>query len=228
MDIARIKLLITIVDKDTEDKILKIYNKYHLPFEIVLNGLGTASSSVLDYFGLDEIRKILILNVIPEDLESNVLYELHNKYGMHKPGKGIAFTIPISSSSKFLSTETSKITVSKETKKMQKTKKYDLILTIVSEGYSDSVMTLAKKAGAGGGTIIHGRALGNEDVVKFFNISIVPEKELILILSEKNKKHDIMNTITENFGLKTEARAICFSLPIDEVVGLDQSIIFEK
>ena len=42
-----------------------------------------------------------------------------------------------------------------------------LIVTIGNKGYSEKVMTEAKKAGATGGTTISGRGYGENDVVKF-------------------------------------------------------------
>ena len=53
-----------------------------------------------------------------------------------------------------------------------------LIVTIVNKGYSEKVMTEAKKAGATGGTTISGRGFGENDVVKFLKISIEAEKDI--------------------------------------------------
>jgi len=43
---------------------------------------------------------------------------------------------------------------------------------------------------------------------------------LILILSEHDKKVSIMQAISENYGLNTEAHGLVFSLPVDNVIGL--------
>ena len=103
--------------------------------------------------------------------------------------------------------------------------KQHLIITITNEGYAEKVMTEAKKAGATGGTTLNGRALQNEKAIKFLNISIEPEKDVVLILVPIEKKNNIMNSIVENCGLKTPGAGICFSLPVDHVVGLHQEEI---
>ena len=99
-----------------------------------------------------------------------------------------------------------------------------LIVTIVNQGYAEKVMSEAKKGGATGGTTINGRGLGDGKAIKFLNISIEPEKDIVLILVPTDKKNDIMNIILNNCGLKTPGAGICFSLPVDHVVGLNKEI----
>ena len=89
---------------------------------------------------------------------------------------------------------------------------------------ADNVMTAAKKAGAMGGTTISGRGLETEKVIKFLGISIVPEKDVILILAPDEIKNNIMNSIVEDCGLKTEGAGICFSLPVEDAVGIKQEL----
>ncbi|MGI6004963.1 MAG: P-II family nitrogen regulator [Christensenellales bacterium] len=96
---------------------------------------------------------------------------------------------------------------------------FDLIVTIVNRGFSDQVMEAAKEAGAHGGTVVLARGTGLEDAEKFFGISITPEKELVLILVREEKRTPVMQAIGHEAGLMTEAGGICFSLPVDEVVG---------
>jgi len=98
--------------------------------------------------------------------------------------------------------------------------KFELIVTITDRGYSDVVMDAARSAGAKGGTVIHGRGTGNEKVEKFFGITIQPEKEIIFILTPVKYKKQIMKAINEKTGLREKIQGICFSLPVDETIGL--------
>lgn len=95
----------------------------------------------------------------------------------------------------------------------------DLIITIVNRGFADLVMEAAKSKGAFGGTIINARGTAN-DAEKFFNISIQPEKEIVLIVVEREKRHEIMQEICTRAGLYTAGQGISFSVPVDETVGL--------
>ena len=97
-----------------------------------------------------------------------------------------------------------------------------LIITIASEGYLEQIMTSAKRAGCSGGTSIKGRSLSNAKRAKILGFNIEPEKDIIFnIVSSKNKTK-VMEEISKDVGIKTEGKAICFSLPIDSIIGLDE------
>ena len=92
--------------------------------------------------------------------------------------------------------------------------KNDLVVCIVNAGFSEDVMTAARAAGAKGGTIIRGRGTANPEAEEFFNISIQPDKEMILILVSSDIKDEVMKSIYRNEGLASEAAAFVFSLPV--------------
>jgi nitrogen regulatory protein PII len=99
------------------------------------------------------------------------------------------------------------------------TTNFHLIITIINSGFSEVVMNCAKQAGAKGGTVMHARGTGDSEIAKLFNITIQPEKEIVLIVAPETKRHDIMKAIAKGAGLTTECKGIVFALPIDETVG---------
>jgi len=101
------------------------------------------------------------------------------------------------------------------------TNNHDLIVSIVNNGYCDTFMDVAREAGALGGTIINARGQGHEGAVKFFGISVEDEKEIIIILTSREKKAAIMRAICETHGLNSSAQGIVFALPVDNVLGLN-------
>ena len=54
---VNIKLLFLILDAGNSKKINNILNKYGIKTKFVCSARGTASPSVLDYFGLTETKK---------------------------------------------------------------------------------------------------------------------------------------------------------------------------
>ncbi|MDE6584730.1 MAG: P-II family nitrogen regulator [Anaeroplasmataceae bacterium] len=97
---------------------------------------------------------------------------------------------------------------------------FEVIFCIVDAGFSDSVMSAARECGARGGTVLNARGTAREDAEKLFNISIQPEKEIVLILVSSDIKDDILHAIYKNVGLNTPAQGIAFSMPVEDVVGL--------
>jgi len=98
---------------------------------------------------------------------------------------------------------------------------HDLIVSIVNKGYCDAFMNTAREAGAQGGTILNARGQGHEGTVKFFGISVEDEKDIIIILTNREKKAAIMRAICETHGLNSKAQGIIFALPVDNVLGLN-------
>ena len=93
--------------------------------------------------------------------------------------------------------------------------KFQLLVCIVNAGFSQNVMEAARAAGARGGSIIRGRGSANPEAEEFFNISIQPDKEVILILVTNEIKDAVMTAVFKNSGLSTEGQGIAFSLPVE-------------
>ncbi|MDR3199862.1 MAG: hypothetical protein LBT68_00255, partial [Spirochaetales bacterium] len=145
-----------------------------------------------------------------------------------RPRAGIAFTIPLTG----INTPVLRIfcdSVKKEVKRfsgkeqmlMNTAMDYELIITVVNQGYSDELMAAAREAGAGGGTAINVRGLMHEGPVKFFGISVQEEREAIIILTNREKKIPIMQAISRKFGVNSKAAGIVYAVPVVSVMGLN-------
>ena len=97
---------------------------------------------------------------------------------------------------------------------------HELIIVVLNEGYYDMVMEAARPAGASGGTVMSGKGTGAQQAEKFLGISLANEKDVLLIVASAEKKNAIMQAIMEHAGAQTPAAALCFSLPVTQVVGL--------
>ena len=98
--------------------------------------------------------------------------------------------------------------------------KYEMVACIVNAGFADEVMTAAKKAGAMGGTIIHARGTANKEAEAMFNITIQPDKELVLILVPSSIADDVMRAVYNDVGLNSPGQGIAFCLPVTRAIGL--------
>ncbi len=106
--------------------------------------------------------------------------------------------------------------------------KYEAIFCVVNTGFSDEVMFAARKAGAGGGTIIKGRGTAPLEAEETFKITIQPEKEIVMILVPQDIKDKVLRSIYDTAGLADEAQGIAFSLPIERAIGLGEFNTKEK
>ena len=214
------KLLFTICNDGYEEELKEIYRKYNISLNTVTYGFGTASPSILDYFGLVETKKNINLAVIPHYFEEQILQQINKCLNINSPGTGIAFTISISSTNKFLVDSFDNKELEEE-KTMSDERKFHLIITIVLEGHLNKVMDAAKRAGAQGGTVIRGRGLGNKEAVKMFGFEIEPGRELVLNIVNSEIKNKVMEEITKDVGIKTPGKGVCIAIPVDNAIGIN-------
>ena len=97
---------------------------------------------------------------------------------------------------------------------------HEAIFCIVNSGYSEAVMDAAKRLGARGGTVINARGTASKEAEKFFQITIHPEKEIVMILVPKKIKDGVLHALYKEVGLDTPGQGIAFSVPVESVVGL--------
>ncbi len=218
----KITVLFTIIPYSKKLLLENIFKQNNLPLNLVFHGEGTATSDLMDMFGIEETKRLVSISFIREKRIPSIYGILENKLGLNKEASGIGFTLPVSSISGFLPNVINKYEGSKEQESEEQfmTNAYELIVTIVSNGYYDRVMDAAKSVGAKGGTVIHAKGLGSSEMVKFLGITIQPEKDLVLILTDKSKKTLMMEKIAEQAGICTEGKGISFSVPITSVLGL--------
>lgn len=95
----------------------------------------------------------------------------------------------------------------------------NLIIYVCNHGFAYDAMKEARKAGARGGTILHGRSSISQEKTKFFGIRIHPEKDMLFIVCKKENTDKLMKALTDNYGVETEARGLCFSLPVSNSIG---------
>jgi len=220
---VNIKLLFIILDEGLDKKVKYLLNKYGIKIKTVTNANGTASPSVLDYFGLTETKKEVFMAIIPDYLSGKIIEKVKTDFNFDKIGTGIAFTIPIASSNKYISDNFVKNSSNRGEENMESKSsiKHHLVITIVQEGYLEQVMNAAKRAGAGGGTAIKGRGLSNASPVKILGFNIEPEKDIVLNIVSEEDKTKVMEEITKEVGIKTKGMGVCISLPVEDVIGLD-------
>ena len=101
-----------------------------------------------------------------------------------------------------------------------KTDNHEVIFAIVDSGYADDVMDIARAEGARGGTILNARGVAREDAAAFFGIALHAEKEMLMMVVEKEIRDNILNAVYKQMGMDKKSHGIIFSLPVSDVAGL--------
>jgi len=220
--VSTLSLLVTITSRNLTKKFVSFYEEMALPVSFITLGSGTASSEVLDYFGLDGSDKSVLFHAVTDETWKNVKRQLRKKIGIDIPGIGIAFLIPLSSigGGKALRYLTAGQDFEKGEESTLQDTKYELLVTIANQGHTETIMDAARKVHAAGGTVIHAKGTGSQLAEKFMGMTLVPEKEMIFIVVRKEQKNGIMQAIMDAAGSGTKAGAIVFSLPVTDTAGM--------
>jgi nitrogen regulatory protein PII len=102
-------------------------------------------------------------------------------------------------------------------------KEYKCIFAVVNNGFAEEAMEAAKACGARGGTILHGRGTISKEAEIAFNITIQPDKEIVMILAKIDRVDGILKGLYNAIGTATKAQGIVFAIPVDESIGLNAS-----
>jgi len=219
---SQLFMLVTITDRNQAKKFNTFYSEMGLDVSINTLGHGTAASEILDYFGLENNEKAVMFHFVTDETWKTVKKALQTQMKIEIPGTGIAFTIPVSSvgGKKTLNYMTSGQTYIKEEESTLKDTKYELLVVIANQGYTELVMDSARKAKASGGTVIHAKGTGGRSAEKFLGVTLVPEKEMLFIVAKSERKNDIMRAIMDEAGVESKAGAVVFSLPVTDTAGM--------
>ena len=215
-------LLVGIVNKEDEIKFTAAVNKVCTAFHASGVGHGTARSSYLSYFGINDIEKRAVLSIIPERFSKSVLKSVGQELKLYLLGRGIAFTMPLSSISGIVEAAVLEGVEDEKNQAEKKEKKtmHELVVAVVNQKYTDIAIDAARAAGATGATVFHTKSLNNSRIEERMGTALPEQTDSIFFLTTEEYKIKIMEAVRDTAGLKTEGGAVLFSLPVEDIVGI--------
>lgn len=217
----QLSLIMSIVERGSGGKLVKLYNKHQIFTHIRFEGQGTATSEILDILGLGGSEKDIILSITTQSAARALLEKLDDELRGAAPGRGIAFAVRLTALSSLLAAFINMKTRVEGGEAMENQQKSSMILVTVNQGFTDVVMDTARKAGARGGTIIRGRWAGDESFAQSYGITTLQaEKEMIFIVVPTEIRNKVMDAVTRQHGLRTEAGAMVTAIGVEQLVHL--------
>lgn len=212
-------LMITITDRSRGEAFANWYQSQGIPLVLTALGHGTATTEVLDYLGLEATEKAVLFCVAARS--PRLVRRAAKDLWLDVPGRGVLMTVPISSIGG-VSAKDYLLQGQEAEEIMENKQTHELVVVIARQGHTDQVMNAARSAGATGGTVVHAKGAGTDLAKKFFGVSIASERELVFILAKEENRKEIMKAIMTQAGMKSDAEAIVFSMPVSDIAGLRQ------
>ncbi len=224
----RVKLLIGIINSADAEAFAESVGTECTSLNFSGMALGTASSNHLSYFGINEIEKKTVFSLIPDYKEHQVLLAVAHALKLYLLGRGIAFTLPLSSVSDVIagvvlqSPERADSDGQKKRRvsKKEKNTMHELVVAVVDQKYTEVAIEAARAAGATGATVFHTSSIANEAFEQKLGTSFSTETDTVFFLTSFEYRVKIMEAVRDAAGLKTEGGAVIFSLPVDDLVGI--------
>ena len=176
----------------------------------IVMGRGTASNSVLQLLGLGDTSKDITMNIVEQKIAGDVCTQIEQACSGKKAHFGVMFTLDVNSFMKAGGTQKSGESTEKESGE-NTMENYEMINIIVNKGYAEDAMAAARKAGAGGGTIIGAKGTAREGDATFLGVDIVPEKEMLMILVPQDKRDAIIQAVSSLACFEKAGSGIIFS-----------------
>lgn len=100
--------------------------------------------------------------------------------------------------------------------------KFTALVAIIEDKDEAAAIDVAKEAGAGGVTIIHGKNIGLEEKKVFFGLTLEENVSVLLFVLPRRLSMKVMKAIRVKFDLDNAKNAgLVFTLPLSHVAGLD-------
>lgn len=99
--------------------------------------------------------------------------------------------------------------------------KFSLLIAIVSEEMEEKARKVAKDAGAGGVTILHGRGIGGEEKKVFFGVTYEGAQSVMIFVLEKRLSLKVLKALKEELDMDKGDSGVAFTLPLEHLAGID-------
>ena len=93
----KLELLVTVVGRNKAEYYVDLIQSFDVNLQMSVLSRGTANAKMMELLGLSDTEKTVIFSIIHEKKIPDAVAVLDEKFKTIKGGKGIAFTIPLSS-----------------------------------------------------------------------------------------------------------------------------------
>lgn len=204
----RFVLLVIEVPHNKSDLITQAANKAGCAGGTVLIGRKISSSKLAVALGLGSNTIDIIYILTEEDKKDAIISAIKEKACAEKFNSGCIYQLNANGLMK-----TGNYVEGEKT--MAQKNPQEMITVILNRGYADDAVKAARQAGAGGGTVVNARGTANENDAKFFGMHIVPEKEMLMIVVDSDKKDAVLEAIRTLPCLSQPGSGIAFTSSVE-------------
>lgn len=214
--IKELVLITVIVDCGKGSRVLKVARENGLTGGTVIIADGTVQHGFLNFLGISDVKKEMILIAAEKAASENALEALNRELQFDKPHHGIAYVTSLCR----VSGASALNCVVEDELDGEGEGMYHVINVIVDKGRAEDVIDAATAAGSRGGTIINARGSGIHETRRVFGMDIEPEKEIVMILAKSEVTEKIIDSISNKLEIEKPGNGIIFVQRAIKTYGL--------
>ena len=103
---------------------------------------------------------------------------------------------------------------------------FKLILVLVEDSHTETVLEAAREAGATGATVLNqARGEGAEKKKTFFGLTLETQRDLVMLLVEEHASRAILETIASKCRFDEQpGTGIAFQIDVEDAIGVSHQI----
>lgn len=195
-----VALMYSFTQKKDVDRLMDEYKKLSFSGGTICYGTGAATSKLWRLVGFDGPERAVLFNYVDSSMLSCYLKE------EKRIQKGIRYQCAV------VPLDKQTVSAVMQAEGVMENN-LALVQVICNKGYSAEIVETARSLGAPGATILSGRGTAREEDEEFFGTKLVKEKEIILIITPKDKSSDIIAGVEGLECMQKEASGIVVALP---------------
>ena len=216
------KLLISMVGRHKGEQFMAVARAAGARGGTIAHGRAVVDNKILQMLSLADVQQDIVFTLLRGEAGTVIEGVCAVCQGKSKKIGGIALVLDVTGMLARLS-QNNATTESATSARSERTESgYTLLTVIVNDGYADDVMEKARAVGARGGTIMVGRGTASPEDVKFFGITLVPEKEMLMIVTENNTVDAIVAAIRTVPTLAEPGGGIVYTMNVEQFILLGQ------
>ena len=100
--------------------------------------------------------------------------------------------------------------------------KFTALVAVIQDTDEEEAIKVAKEAGAGSVTILHGKNIGLKEKKVFFGLTLEENVSALFFILPRKLSMKVMRALRERFDLDNhENSGYAFTIPLSHVAGLD-------
>jgi nitrogen regulatory protein PII len=99
--------------------------------------------------------------------------------------------------------------------------KFAVLVAILADELEEKAIDVAKRAGAGGVTLLDARGIGAKEKKTFLGLTYEGSQSVLICVLEKKVSLRVMKALTVELELTKHSKGVVFTVPLDHIAGID-------